>query len=115
MIGKTTNILMGKIGFRPHSTVVPKSDGQSLPGTVRQQMEGKFGTDFSAVRVHSGTHVSGIGATSYTTGNDIHFAPGQYQPHTDKGKELLSHELTHVVQQRQATAPPTLAKSLLAI
>jgi ribosomal protein S18 acetylase RimI-like enzyme len=31
---------------------------------------------------------------------DIHFASGQYNPHTPHGQSLLGHELTHVVQQR---------------
>jgi hypothetical protein len=44
---------------------------------------------------------------AYTQGNDIHFAPGQYSPETSKGQELLGHELTHVVQQRQGRVQPT--------
>jgi hypothetical protein len=48
-----------------------------------------------------------MGALAYTQGNDVHFAPGQYNPESSKGQELIGHELTHVVQQRQGRVKPT--------
>ena len=42
---------------------------------------------------------SSIRARAFTTGSDIYFAQGQYNPATTSGKHLLAHELTHVVQQ----------------
>jgi len=77
------------------------SSGSPLPGPVRHQMETAFGADFSAVRVHQGPQATMIGAQAYTTGSDIHFAPGQYDPHSQAGRELLGHELWHVVQQKE--------------
>jgi Domain of unknown function (DUF4157) len=50
--------------------------------------------------VHVGSEAASIGAIAFTWGSDIHFAPGQYNPHTPHGQFLLGHELTHVVQQR---------------
>src|SRR5207247_3607888 len=32
-------------------------------------------------------------------GKDVVFSEGRYQPGTTEGKQLLAHELTHVVQQ----------------
>ena len=101
----------------PHAaTLQPKSDvrafrtpqgflngqkpGQPLTGTLRKQMERYFATDFSDVRVHVGSEAPAIGALAFTVGSDLYFAPGQYQPHTQGGRELIGHELTHVVQQR---------------
>jgi GNAT superfamily N-acetyltransferase len=63
-------------------------------------MEAALGTSFSDVRIHVGPEASAIGAIAFTWGSDIHFAPGQYNPHTPHGQFLLGHELTHVVQQR---------------
>jgi hypothetical protein len=63
-------------------------------------METAFGMDFSDVRVHIGQEASSIGAIAYTWGTNIHFAPGQYNPHTLQGQKLLGHELWHVVQQK---------------
>jgi Domain of unknown function (DUF4157) len=78
----------------------PKSGGQPIPDQVRAKMEAAFGTDFSDVRVHVGQEASSIGAIAYTWGTNIHFAPGQYNPHTIQGQKLLGHELWHVVQQK---------------
>ncbi len=63
-------------------------------------MEAALGANFSDVRIHVGPEASAIGAIAFTWGSDIHFAPGQYNPHTPHGQMLLGHELTHVVQQR---------------
>lgn len=84
--------------------------GKPLPPDVRSKMERAFGTDLSQVRVHpNSTQASTTGAKAFAQGNEIHFAPGAFQPETRQGKELLAHELAHVVQQqgksRQPNAP----------
>lgn len=78
----------------------PKSGGLPIPSEVRAKMETAFGADFSDVRVHIGHEASSLGAIAYTWGSNIHFAPGQYNPHTLQGQKLLGHELWHVVQQK---------------
>jgi uncharacterized protein DUF4157 len=77
-----------------------KAGGLPLPSEVRTKMETAFGADFSDVRVHIGHEATSLGAIAYTWGTNIHFAPGQYNPHTIQGQKLLGHELWHVVQQR---------------
>ena len=77
-----------------------KSGGLPLPAEVRAKMETAFSADFSDVRVHIGREASSLGAIAYTWGTNIHFAPGQYNPHTLQGQKLLGHELWHVVQQK---------------
>jgi hypothetical protein len=66
-------------------------------------MEGRFGHDFSQVRVHTDasadTSARAVRARAYTVGSDIVFRTGEYQPGTSGGERLLAHELTHVVQQ----------------
>ena len=81
--------------------------GQGLPGPVQAKMEQAFGADFSAVKVHEGPQAAAVGAQAYTQGTDIHFAPGRYDPGSQSGQELLGHELTHVVQQRQGRVQAT--------
>ena len=78
----------------------PKSGGWPLPRDVQAKMEAALNANFSDVRVHVGPDASAIGAIAFTWGSDLHFAPGQYNPHTPHGQFLLGHELTHVVQQR---------------
>lgn len=86
---------------------LPSPDaGAAMPGDVQAKMERAFQADFSAVRIHQGPHVTGLGALGYTQGADIHFAPGRYAPHSHDGQALLGHELAHVVQQSQGRVAP---------
>ncbi|MFP5274850.1 MAG: DUF4157 domain-containing protein [Coleofasciculus sp.] len=81
-----------------------KGGGQPLGDGIRERMEGAFGADFSGVRVHTdGTSDQlnqSIQAKAFTTGQDVFFRKGAYNPGSRGGQELLAHELTHVVQQK---------------
>jgi len=66
-----------------------------------------FGTYFSDVNIHKDSeNAPSLSSLAYTQGNDVHFAPGQYNPGSQKGQELLGHELAHVVQQREGRVKP---------
>ena len=77
-----------------------------LEQALRQDMEQRFGYDFSRVRLHPGAaaqqSAQDVNAEAYTVGHDIMFAPGRFAPGTHEGRRLLAHELTHVVQQSGA-------------
>jgi hypothetical protein len=79
------------------------SPGRPLEPALRQDMEQRFGHDFSQVRVHSDTasdmSARQVDAHAYTSGYDIVFGSGRFAPETPAGRRLLAHELTHVVQQ----------------
>ena len=79
------------------------SPGQSLDRGTGQFMASRFGQDFSHVRVHTGERAaasaSAIGARAYASGSHVVFGAGQYAPGTAAGRQLLAHELAHVVQQ----------------
>jgi len=74
--------------------------GTSMPDATRARMEAAFNTDFSSVGVQESAAATAIGARAYTQGEQVVFAPGQFDPNSRSGLELLGHELTHVVQQR---------------
>jgi hypothetical protein len=74
--------------------------GQPLPQAVRQRMELLFGSGFADVRVHTSPQIAVMGAEAFTRGTHIHFAPGRYDPASPQGRQILGHELAHVVQQR---------------
>jgi len=80
--------------------------GASLPAGLRSYFEPRFGHDFSQVRLHDDAvgraAARSIDARAFTLGADIAFAPGEYSPTTAKGRQLLAHELAHVVQQAGA-------------
>ncbi len=77
--------------------------GQKLPRALQPKMEQAFGSNFSAVRIHADSNSDrlsrSIQAKAFTTGQDIFFRKGAYQPSSRAGQHLLAHELTHVVQQ----------------
>jgi len=80
-----------------------RGGGQSLDTTVQQKMGDAMGSDFSGVRVHTGSESNElneqVGARAFTTGQDVFFRDGEYSPSSSGGQELIAHELTHVVQQ----------------
>lgn len=95
------------------SEVVPGSvdrvlatQGVALEPTLRQDMEQRFGHDFSAVRVHcdgaAERSARDVSALAYAVGHHIVFGAGQFAPESSAGRRLVAHELTHVVQQRGA-------------
>ena len=86
---------------------LPAGGGTPLPANLRTLMESLLGADFASVRVHQTPYAQAIGARAFTRGDDLYFAPGAYEPESPHGRELLGHELTHVVQQRQGRVPVT--------
>jgi hypothetical protein len=81
-----------------------RGSGQPLDENIRQPMEKAFGgVDFSQVKVHndavSDQLNQSIHARAFTTGTDVFFRGGEYNPGSRGGQELIAHELTHVVQQ----------------
>jgi hypothetical protein len=82
---------------------VTASGGKPLDTTTREFMESRFDYDFGKVRIHddkkSSQSARSLNALAYTVGSDILFSDGQYNPNTSQGKNLLAHELVHVIQQ----------------
>jgi hypothetical protein len=75
-------------------------------------METRFGHDFSRVRVHSDQRAArsaeAVGAAAYAVGEDVAFGRGLYRPQNAAGRELLAHELAHVVEGENERADSTL-------
>src|SRR3954469_4622058 len=86
------------------SATEPLADG------VRGPLEAAFGSSFRDVRVNrASSAAAALGAEALTRGSDIHFAPGRYDPEGAAGRDLVGHELAHVVQQRQGRVAPGLS------
>ena len=87
---------------------VLRTSGAPLATTLRNDMERRFGHDFSQVRVHADSGAAHSAATqlaqAYTVGSHIVFGADRFSPHSATGRHLLAHELTHVLQQRSAPA-----------
>lgn len=94
--------------FTSQGNTGSKKNTTGIPDDVKTNMESAFGADFSDVKVHSSSETAEqLGAIAFTKGNNIHFKSGEFNPATNKGKETLGHELTHVVQQRSGLVSPT--------
>jgi len=80
-----------------------KGGGQPLNENLQSQMGRAMGADFGGVRIHQNSQANqlnqSIQAKAFTTGQDIFFKQGEYQPESRGGQKLIAHELTHVVQQ----------------
>jgi len=81
-----------------------RSGGRPLSHSERHFFEPRMGYDFSRVKIHTDNQADGLArhvhAKAFTLGTDVVFAAGQYQPQTKEGRNLMAHELTHVVQQQ---------------
>jgi hypothetical protein len=90
--------------------------GRRLPEVARARAERHLGDAFDDVRIHTDQHADdlarAVAARAFTTGTDVFFAAGEFQPTSRDGAELLTHELTHVTQQRGAplTGPMTVSE-----
>ncbi len=83
-----------------------RGSGNPLDGATREKVGGGLGDSLSDVRVHTDDTAdklaSSVSARAFTTGSDVYFAKGEYSPGSSEGDRLLTHELSHVVQQRGA-------------
>lgn len=80
-----------------------RGSGFPMPSALKARMESGFGADFSQVRFHTDNAAaqmsSSIRANAFTSGSDVYFASGKYDPSSRSGQHLIAHELTHTLQQ----------------
>ena len=100
---------MGPEGGRIHPDVesaIHQARGgrQPLNGALKEQMNTALRHDFNEVRIHTGHEADKLNrqlsARAFSVGSDIFFRRGEYDPTSLLGRELIAHELIHVVQQR---------------
>jgi hypothetical protein len=85
-------------------------DGNSLVEPTLAYMEQRFGADFGGVRVHHNGEADALNRSlrsrAFTTGQNIFFRRGEYDPYSAGGRKLIAHELTHVLQQSDNSLRP---------
>ncbi len=76
--------------------------GRPLTDPTAQSLGRNLGVDPGNVVVHAdgaaAQSAADVAANAYTVGNHIVFGAGRFAPATGQGRQLLVHELTHVVQ-----------------
>ena len=81
-------------------------DPVPLPNGVRLRLEKLFGADLGSIRLHTASApAAALGARAFARGDEIHFAPGEYDPFSREGWRVLGHEVAHVIQQRCGRVP----------
>jgi Domain of unknown function (DUF4157) len=89
--------------------------GQPLEENIRKQLEAHFNTDLSKVRIHTDGKAHELAkkanAIAFTTGKDIFFQSGKYDPSSSSGFELLAHETAHTIQQGLGQVSPGIDSS----
>ncbi|PTA66517.1 hypothetical protein C8263_17375 [Deinococcus arcticus] len=84
--------------------------GNPLPEAIQRHLEQGLNHDLSRVRIHDDAEADmlakGVNAIAFTTGTDIFFQSGRFNPNTQSGLELLAHEVTHTVQQARGLVGP---------
>jgi hypothetical protein len=97
----TSEATLGEAPASVHEVL--RMPGEPLDPGVRGEAERRFGHDVGNVRVHSGPEASeaaaAVGAPAFTLGRHIVAQDGASDPATPEGRAILSHELTHIVQQ----------------
>jgi hypothetical protein len=82
--------------------------GAPLDDATRSEFEQRFRTDLSHVLIHTGPQAvaesKALHAKAFTVGAHIAFNDGEFRPDTPQGKQLLAHELAHVLQQQGGAA-----------
>ncbi|MCP4255208.1 MAG: DUF4157 domain-containing protein [Candidatus Scalindua sp.] len=79
--------------------------GHPLSGAEQSFFEPRFGSNFSGVRVHSDARAASlarsVNARAFTHGSNVVLGAGEYSAGSLKGRKLMAHELTHVMQQQE--------------
>ncbi|MEL6866457.1 MAG: DUF4157 domain-containing protein [Bacteroidota bacterium] len=86
----------------------PEKQREDLPDDLHHKLEWSFGQDFSSVQIHQNSpKATDLQAKAFTQGEQVHFAPGQFDPKSNSGQKLIAHEFTHIAQQRHHHIPVT--------
>lgn len=98
--GESANRLQSRLDAK-------KGQGAPLSSADRTFFESRFARDFKDIRVHTDSDAQnlahGLSAQAFTYGSDIFFSSGRFKPHTNEGRVLLAHELTHTIQQGKSS------------
>lgn len=82
--------------------------GHSLPAELHGRLEEHLGSPLPKIVIHADDEADelarALGAEAFTTGHDIFFRKGAYDPRSLEGRKLLAHEATHVLQQSRGLA-----------
>jgi hypothetical protein len=81
---------------------------------VSAELASPLGQDLGSVRVHddalAARSAQTLGARAWASGEHVVFGAGEYQPRTRAGRQLIAHELAHVLQDRRSPGERRVAR-----
>ena len=93
--------------------------GSPLEADTHATLATGLGADLRGVRIHRDGEADrlarAVDAVAFTSGQDIFFRAGTYDPHSRDGQRLLAHETIHTVQQAAGPVAGTTVGGGLAI
>jgi hypothetical protein len=93
--------------------------GQLLPAGIQHDLAPPLGHDLRSIRIHAddaaARAAAALGARALTVGEHIVFGADEYRPNTEAGRRVLTHELGHVVQQREGMPASGVCHGSLAV
>src|ERR1044071_981883 len=84
-----------------------RTNSSPLPSSLKTILTPCFPDhDLSLVMIHQSIpwyvrRFARVTPAAYTSGNNIHFAPGQYDPNSLNGIATIAHELAHAQQYKK--------------
>lgn len=102
------SVMLSMMGIQEHAQAqIPEAESEAdrlsgsvtegSPEMVKAAMGRRMGADFSNIRFHTdssaATKANAMGARAYTSGRDIYFGEGGFDP------SVAAHELVHTAQQ----------------
>jgi Domain of unknown function (DUF4157) len=92
------------------SRVRSAGTGRPLSPQISQEIKPVLGRDPSDVRVHTTQEADALARTlrarAFTSGREVFFRTGAYDPHSSAGRELLAHEATHAAIGHESRSAP---------
>ena len=81
------------------------SSGQPLDAELAAELNNSLGHELDDVRIHVGPEANKLteqlDAKAFTVGQDIFFKSSFYNPNSPEGRELITHEVTHAIDQSE--------------
>jgi hypothetical protein len=102
--------MLGSLSPPPAATApLPPGPGEPLEPGIRAEFETRLEEPLDTIRVHDGAGAAEAAkahaSRAYTIGEHIVLG-GHQNVAEDSSKELLAHEIAHVIQQRRGGGPP---------
>lgn len=89
---------------RLHQYLAEGRNGRRLSAGHKADFESRFRCQLGTVRIHRHALAAALcadfNARALTIGEDILFGEDEFCPQSRRGRQLIAHELTHVIQQR---------------